>query len=58
MMPPQEEQPVLDQEVWRAWVLNGELREEAASRRYKKRAAIAFGILVAAAAVFPLVGPK
>jgi hypothetical protein len=47
-----EEQPVLNQEVWRAWVQNGKLREEAASRKNKKLAAIALGIALLAAAGF------
>jgi len=52
-----DDRPLLDEEVWQAWIQKRKLREEAAVRRSRKLAKIGF-LLLAVGAVFYLLVVK
>jgi hypothetical protein len=50
-----DDRPVLDEEIWQAWIQKCKLREEATARKVKKLAGIAFTILAVGAIFYLLV---
>lgn len=48
-----DEPPVIDEQLWREWVLKGKQREKASIRRFMVVAAISF-VLLAAGSMFYL----
>jgi hypothetical protein len=50
-----EKEPVLDEEVWRAWLRKGKLREEATARKAKVLGGILLALLAAGGTLYLLV---
>lgn len=52
-----DDQPVLNEEIWRAWAHKNKLRQQATARKYKRAGGIALGLLALGAAIY-LIAPK